>query len=902
MIGQTISHYKILEKLGEGGMGVVYKAQDTRLDRLVALKFLPSHLSASEQDKARFIQEAKAASAINHPNICTIYSIDEHDQQLFIAMEFVEGQTLREKSQSATINLKSAIEIGIQIAEGLAAAHEKGIVHRDIKPENIMVRKDGIVQIMDFGLAKLRASGSKITRLTKEGSTVGTAGYMSPEQIQGQDADHRSDIFSLGVLLYELFTGQLPFRGVHETALLYEIVNVDSPPMSSINPEIPPELDAIVLECLEKDPKERTQAASQVSLDLKRYKRESSRQRASRIVPANPMVSSRSTVGGQSSTGMISPRSPGIKPFWLAGAVVLGIAIGWLLFLLLGNNGIENEIRRVNLSATAAAGQKIFISDIPALAISPDGKFVAYSLTESGSSRIFLRPLNNFQSTPIKGTENGTAPFFSPDGQWLGFVADGRVKKVPVSGGSVETICEAAGFRGASWGPDNRIIFSPEFASSLVSVSADGGSIQAFSGLDSAGKERTHRWPFILPDGKWVLYTIGDPNNPNSYADALLAIQSTETGERHILDVRGEMAQYVEPGYLVVARNGALLAAPFSLKEFRVTQPLSTVITDVSGDPGSGVCYFSVSTNGHLVYLPGYLNQDFELVSVTREGQMTTLPLEPQPYNTPRVSPDGTKLAVTIGLVAGNDTDIWIYDLQTAAFNRLTFEKRMFSGIWSRDGKSLYYASGVVGKEGLMSKPADGSSNGTIVLPSTRPEFPISISPDGGKMIINTIALEGDIHILDLNTEMKVSPLISSPASEYGGHISPDGKYIIYISNESGRFEVYVRTYPDLKGKWQISKSGGALPLWSPDGKEIFYVNTAGRMMAAPLQHHPTFLPGAPKELFDASQMYFPNNPIANYDMTPDGKKFVFVRSTNVNANITAFNVVLNWTEELKKK
>ncbi|MFN0159247.1 MAG: protein kinase domain-containing protein [Bacteroidota bacterium] len=902
MVGQTISHYKILEKLGEGGMGVVYKAQDTKLDRLVALKFLPSHLSTSEQDKARFIQEAKAASAINHPNICTIYSVDEHDKQLFIAMEFVDGQTLREKFKSqpphqkdgGQANLKSAIDIGIQIADGLAAAHEKGIVHRDIKPENIMVRKDGIAQIMDFGLAKLQG----ISRLTKEGSTVGTAGYMSPEQVQGQDADHRSDIFSLGVLLYEMITGQLPFKGVHETAMAYEIVNVDSPPMSSINPEIPPELDAIVLECLEKDPKERTQAASQVSLDLKRYKRESSRQRASRIVPARPVDSTRATVRSQSQTGIL-PRSPKMKPLWLAGAVVLGIAIGWLLFLQLSNNRVEKETRRVNLSATTATGQKIYSSDIPAVAISPDGQFVAYSLTESGSSRIFLRALNNFQSTPIKGTENGTAPFFSPDGQWIAFAADGKIKKVPASGGSVETICEAPGFRGASWGPDNKIIFSPEFASSLMSVSAGGGSVQVFSKLDSAGKERTHRWPSILPDGKWVLYTIGDPNNPNSYADALLAIQSTETGERHILDVRGEMAQYVEPGYLIVARSGALLAAPFSLKEFRVTQPLSTVMNDVSGDPGSGVCYFSVSTNGHLVYLPGYLNQDFELVSVTREGQMTTLPLQPQPYTTPRVSPDGSKLAVTIGLVAGNDTDIWIYDFQTTSFNRLTFEKRMFSGIWSRDGKSLYYASGMAGKEGLMVKPADGSSNGTIVLPSSGPEFPISISPDGGKMIINTIALEGDIHVLDLNIDKKVSPLISSPASEYGGHISPDGKYIIYISNESGRFEVYVRTYPDLKGKWQISKSGGVLPLWSPDGREILYVNTVGRMMTAPLQRQPTFLPGAPRELFDASQMYFPNNPIANYDMTPDGKNFIFVRSTNVNANVTAFNVVLNWTDEL---
>jgi len=290
MIGTTISNYKILQKIGEGGMGIVYKAHDTKLDRDVALKFLPLELTKDRDARERFVHEAKAASALSHPNVCTIHDIQEHessqgDKQMFIVMDFVDGQTLRQKKDS--ISFKQAIDIGIQVADGLAAAHEKGIVHRDIKPENIMIRKDGITQIMDFGLAKLRGN---VTRLTKEGSTVGTAGYMSPEQVQGQDADHRSDIFSFGVLLYELLTGQLPFRGLHETALAYEIVNVDPSPMSSIKPEIDPNLDAIVLECLEKDPRERTQSIAQVSLDLKRYKRESSRQRVSRVTAARPIL------------------------------------------------------------------------------------------------------------------------------------------------------------------------------------------------------------------------------------------------------------------------------------------------------------------------------------------------------------------------------------------------------------------------------------------------------------------------------------------------------------------------------------------------------------------------------------------------------------------------------------
>ena len=317
MIGTTISHYRILEKLGEGGMGVVYKAQDTKLNRTVALKFLPAQVSGSDQDKARFLQEAQAAAGLNHPNICTIHGIEEADGKHFIVMEFVDGQTLQEKKSS--LSMKQALEIGIQIADGLAAAHEKGIVHRDIKPENIMIRKDGIAQVMDFGLAKLRGA----SRLTKEGSTVGTAGYMSPEQVQGQETDHRADIFSLGVLLYEMLTGQLPFKGVHETAIAYEIVNVDSPPMSSIKPEIPPELDAIVMECLEKDPNDRTQSAKQVAVDLKRYKRESSKSRLSRTMPARTFEAAPS--------GRIPVSSlPSVQRFlWpsVTGALIVAVAV-----------------------------------------------------------------------------------------------------------------------------------------------------------------------------------------------------------------------------------------------------------------------------------------------------------------------------------------------------------------------------------------------------------------------------------------------------------------------------------------------------------------------------------------------------------------------------------------------
>ncbi len=882
-------------------MGVVYKAEDTRLDRLVALKFLPQHLNASEEDKSRFVQEAKAAATMNHPNVCSVIDIQEQPgtagSQMFIVMEYVDGQTLRDRKG---ISLKQAIDIGIQIADGLAAAHEKGIVHRDIKPENIMVRKDGIVQIMDFGLAKLRG----VSRLTKEGSTVGTAGYMSPEQVQGLDADHRSDIFSLGALLYELLTGQLPFKGVHETAIMYEVVNVDAAPPSSLVSEIEPELDRIVLECLQKDPEERCQSAKEVSRDLKRYKRESGRQRVSRISSVQPARQAVGTRTGPVPQPPETPRNGSARNTWIPWGITAAVTIatvGWALFSRPGGD-VEKNVRRLNLATAVEEGEQILHTDIPSVAISPDGRLLAYPLTKAGSSHLYLRQLNSFQSRPLPGTEHGNAPFFSPDGQWIAFEAEGKIKKVPLSGGAVETICDAPAFRGASWGSDGRIVFSPDFAVGLMSVSASGGDVRVFSALDSSKNERTHRWPQVLPDGKWVVYTVGNQSNPNSYLDAHLVMQSVETGERHVLDVRGEMAFYVEPGYLIVGRNGTLLAAPFSLETFRTTRSLSAVVSDVSGDPGSGVLQFSISRDGQLVYLPGALNQELELVWVDREGTVTPLPLPARSYNTPRISPDGSKVAVTIGLVTGSDNDVWIYDLKSTSLSRLSFEKSIFAPVWSKDGRTVFCSSSLNGKEGLMAKPADGSSAGTFLLPGGIPRYPNSISPDGAQLFFNARGpSEGEIYVLDLKKGNQPRPVISSPQYVYGGSVSPNGRYFAYATNESGKFEVIVRSYPDLKGKWQVSVNGGFAPAWSPDGKEIFYLNPVGKMMAVSPQPGSTFKPGKPRELFDVSQMFFPNVPLNNYDVTPDGKRFLMVRSARFSGNATSFNVVLNWVEELKR-
>ncbi|MFZ4622503.1 MAG: TolB family protein, partial [Bacteroidota bacterium] len=640
----------------------------------------------------------------------------------------------------------------------------------------------------------------------------------------------------------------------------------------------------------------------QVAIDLNRFKRTSSRTRLSRTFSTGTIPKQTPAVNGFAGVNPSGIRQKLLPWVITIGVIVCTAAVFFLLRSQLAGSG--SSVSRVNIAVLNSPEQQIVHTDIPSMTLSPDGKYFVYTISEKGSSKLFIRSINSFQGIPIKGTENGTSPFFSPDGQWIGFTADGKIKKVPTTGGAVELICDVGGFRGATWGTDNRIYFSAGYSTGLSSVMSNGSDLKEFSSMDSTHKDRTHRWPQFIRDGKWVLYTIGDMSSPNSYVDALLVMQSTETGEKHVLDVRGEMARYVEPGYLVVARNGSLLAAPFSLKDFRVSRPLSVVVSDVNCDPGSGNTDFTISDNGQLVYLNGTMNKDLELVWVSRDGNVTAVPTSSQPFNTPRISPDGKKLALSIGINTANDNDIWIYDLAKNVFNRLTFTKRMFAPLWNTDGRSIYYANSASGSEGLMMQAADGSTAPTSLVQNVVPRYPISISPNGKQLIFNTVGGptgEGSILILDRDKGNAVTPLISGRGYFYGGSISPDGRYIVYGSSETGTLEAYVQTYPDLKGKWQISLNGGIGPMWSPTGNEIFFVNSVGKMMSVSVKTTPSFMAEKPKELFDVSAMYFPNIPINNFDVSSDGKKFIMLRNSTSNSKMTSFNYVVNWLEELEK-
>jgi serine/threonine-protein kinase len=893
LIPSIVSHYKILEKLGEGGMGVVFKAQDTKLDRLVALKFLPARLADSEESKARLIQEAKAASALNHPNVCTIHEIGEHDGQLFVVMEFVAGQTLHEKILEGRLPVKQAIEIGIQIADGLAAAHEKGIVHRDVKPDNIMVRRDGIVQIMDFGLAKIHG----VSRLTKEGSTIGTAGYMSPELVQGHDADHRSDIFSLGVVLYEMLTGHLPFRGIHETAMMYEIVNVDPPPPSSIRPEIDADMDRIVLESLEKDPNERMQSARQVSIDLRRYRRESERQRVSGIAPPGAATAGQKSGGPNvsrralSTNDDISPPVRRLLPWGLA--CVLGVVAVLALW---------NPWRRipppppvVRFSLSLPKESTIPLDENLAVAISRDGNRIVYA-TEN---LLHLRSVDNMEAVPVAGTEKAAEPVFSPDGKWIAFFSGGKLKKVPVGGGTSTALCDVGSCRGITWGVDDQIVFSSHAAVGLSAISASGGPVRVLTTPDTSRHERTHRWPRFVGDSKTVLFTVGEIYNPDYYDDAYIDAVNLDTGVRKRILAGANQARFLTGGYLVYGKGGTLFAERFDVDRLETIGQPVPVLEDVGGDPTAGVVHFSLSDNGSLVYVPGGGDANTHTLAwVDRSGEREQIPAPLHAYQSPRLSPDGKRISLVIE--EGKELDLWIYDIAGQTLSRLTFGGLNLSPLWSRDGKRVFYTSRDVGGGlKILSKSADGSGDAQELYSGTDELYIDGIYPDGMTLLLDRVRPEPyGIMALPLGGDRKLRPVLQSSAFEHSGALSPDGRWIAYTSNETQSYQIYVQPFPPGGGKWQITTDGGVDVHWSRDGRELFYREGSALMVVA-IQTQPAFQAGKPKLLFEEHRTLF-STVGHTFDVSLDGKRLLLT-GLGTGDQGHRVNVILHWAEEVRR-
>jgi len=888
--GRILSHYRLVEKIGEGGMGVVWKATDTTLDRPVAIKILPDLFAEDPERLARFEREAKLLASLNHPNIAAIYGLHEAEGVRFLAMELVEGEDLARRLARGAVPMEEALAVGRQVAEALEAAHEHSVIHRDLKPANIRITPEGKVKVLDFGLAKAvdvesvpespSLSPTMTTAGTRAGVILGTAAYMSPEQARGKAVDRRGDIWAFGCVLFESLTGRQVFSGETVSDTLAAVLRAE-PEWAALPPETPSKIRDLLRRCLHKDPRQRLRDIGEARIAVHEALAE----------PAGPSEAVAPVV--------TQPRWQRALPWGVAALMTLVTAFSlWSLRRI----GAEAPRPSTHLSASAPASELLANSEQPTVALSANGRELAYVAHHGDTTQLFLRLMDRAEATALTGTEGASNPFFSPDGEWLGFFADAKLKKVSVRGGAPLVLCDAPQNRGAAWGPDDTIIFSPMFVSGLMRIPAAGGTPQAVTTPETAKGERTHRWPEILPDGKAVIFTIGTTDSPTYYEDAKIELLSLATGKRRVLVQGGSMARYAGSGHLVYARAGVLFAVPFDSSTLEAQGAPVPVLQGVGGDPSSGAVNFALATNGTLAYVPGLAQApERTLVWVSRKGEIQPLPVPPRPYRNPRLSPDGRRLAVEVGQGAGRQSDIWVLDIGRGTFTRLTFNTGSFNPIWSPDGKRLTFNGPLKsGLQGLQWKPADGSAPEEMLTTSRFPEGPESWTPDGRQLTFFEIGTsESDIWNLSLEVERKPQPIIQTRFSEWGSSFSPDGRWLAYNSDESGRFEVYVQPFPGPGGKWQISNDGGWGAAWARNGRELFYVRGNDRMMVVSVQTRPTFAPGTPRALFESASINLLSGYGHNYDVSPDGQRFIAVRSTEAASAATQVNIVLNWFDDL---
>jgi serine/threonine-protein kinase len=902
--GTRLGPYEILEPLGAGGMGEVYRARDTRLDRTVAIKVLPEDLAADSQLKARFEREARAISALAHPNICTLHDVGEERGQTFLVMEHLVGQTLAERLKKGPLPLDQALEVATQIADALAAAHKQGIVHRDLKPGNVMLTKTG-ARLLDFGLARLTAHGeqpavesltsapTEAEPLTGAGTVMGTLPYMAPEQVEGRPADARTDLWALGTILYEMVTGGRAFEASTPTSLVGAILERDPPPLAERQPLTPPSLERLVRRCLAKDPDERWDTAHDVADEL------------GWIAEAD--------AASEASRARGTPRW--VVPAVVAAVVTAALASGLAAWSLL--RVAPRETRPVaRVSIGLRPGERLGLSPWHATAaISPDGSRLAYVTVRGdwATRQLYFRALDQLEPILLPGTEGAEHPFFSPDGRWVGFRANDKLKKVSVTGGAAITLCDAVSGAGATWAPDDTIIFArrgstdagPLAAYALWRVPGVGGTAEQLTVPDSEKRENAHLYPQVLPGGKWVLFSAGVVAGGTSWDahEASIELLSLETGERRVLRRVGNQPHYAPTGHLVFVDQATLFAAPFDLERLKLSGAAVPVLHGVLADPLSGAGQFGFSKSGTLVYVRGDEESGSRrrMVWVDREGREEPFAAEPDHYFDPRISPDGSRVALTV--VRSDNFDVWIYDLARGTSTRLTFDPAVDQrAVWTPDGQRLVFESARHGAANdLFWKAADGTGQVERLTASPYTHRPHFWTSDGELVYEEhhpkTVQ---DFHVLSMEGERPSRPLLTTPFTEDRPALSPDGRWMAYRSLESGRTEVYVRPFPNVEeGKWQVSRDGGMSPVWGPNGRELFYRSPGGgTMMVVPIETEPTFTAGTPEVLFTGDYFVARNR---NYDISPDGQRFLMLRRPETQP-LTQLHVVFNWFEELKAK
>jgi Tol biopolymer transport system component len=890
--GTRLGPYELVAPVGAGGMGEVYRAKDTRLDRTVAVKVLPPHLSSSVESRQRFEREARTISQLSHPHICALYDVGREGEIEYLVMEYLEGGTLSDRLLKGPLVFEQVLRYGVEISDALDKAHRQGIVHRDLKPGNVMITKSG-VKLLDFGLAKtfersLDATGSEqaaaaqhpmagvsltalptvMGNLTQEGTILGTFQYMAPEQLEGREADSRTDIFAFGAVLYEMATGQKAFSGKSQASLISSIMGSEPPAVSAVTPMTPPAFDRVVRTCLAKDPDDRWQTAHDVMLEL------------------------RWVAEGGSAAGLLAPvmakRRNRERIAWGVAAflgVVAALAVAGYLRRAPRSQAV------VRVSILPPPGTQFEPIDGP-VAISNDGRQLAFLAKDSeGVSSIWVRSLDSLQSHKLEGTRDSYDPFWSPDGRFVGFGGPG-LSKFEVPGGPPQRIADMADGRGCSWNRDNVILFAKSGASPLFRVSASGGAVQQVTRLDESRGETGHWRPQFLPDGRHFLYLsrCEPPENSGLYVGSL---DSSET--KRVADIN-VTTYFAQPGYLLFVRDKVLIAQPFDPKASRVTGEPTVVGRDVQYVETWGSAAFSVSDSGTLAY-QGASPATRQLVWFDRSGKrISTLGPDAEYEADPRISPDGSKVATKRLDPATRSADLWIFEASRGIGSRFTFDAaRESDPVWSAAGDRLFFSSNKAGIGDLYEKAASGAGPERLLLKSDRWKEPLDISPDGRWLLyrVRHPTNAADLWLLSLSGDRKATPLMSTAFDEDEGRFSPDGRWVAYRSNETGKQEVLVQPFPPTGQKWQVSTSGGKSPRWTSGGRELVFFEPPDKRRVVEIRTAPSFEASVPRDLFATPSPW-------GSDVSRDGQRLL-VNMPAAEVAPNPMTIVLNWTTELRK-